>query len=233
MKIAGILKKISILVIVLALPGFLYYLLVTEGKNRYKALPIYGPRELAHTTHPDHGKNVPDTLFHQLPDFKLTDQNGRPVSLKTFDKKIIIADFFYTNCAGVCKAMNDNLSQLAAAYSKNKMVDFVSITVDPARDSVAAMKKYAAGFNPTVPNWFFLTGDTSSIYSLARNGFLVNAVQNTRDDFTYSDKLILIDSDRRIRGYYTGASVDDVNRLGDEIKVLLSEEILKHDIPEY
>jgi protein SCO1 len=233
MKKAGILKKISVLVIVLALPGFLYYLLVVEGKNRYKPLAVFGPKQQAKTTHRVHGKDIPDTILHHLSDFKLTDQHGETVSLKNFDHKIFIASFFYTHCPGVCKTMNDNLSQLAAAYAKNKMLAFVSITVDPARDSGSILKKYAVGYNQSAPNWYFLTGDTSTIYNLARNGFLVNAAQNSKDDFTYSDKLILIDQEKRIRGYYTGASVDDVNRLGDEIKVLLSEEILKHDVPEY
>jgi len=113
------------------------------------------------------------------------------------------------------------------------MVYFVSITVDPQRDSIAALKNYANNFKPASNRWLFLTGDTSTTYNLARNGFLVNALQTGKDDFIYSDKLILIDGDKRIRGYYTGASVDDVNRLNDEIKVLLSEEILKHDTPLY
>jgi len=233
MKKAGILTKITILVLVLIVPGFLYYLLVTEGKNRYTPLRILGPKTTLKTTHKVNGKDVPDTLYHTLRDFKLTDQDGNPVSLKTFDKKIFIAGFFYTNCPNVCSQMNNNVRQLVLNYSKNKMVYFVSITVDPMRDSAAVLKKYAATFKPASNRWLFLTGDTSTIYNLARRGFLVNAVQTGKDDFTYDDKLILIDGDKRIRGYYIGASVDDVNKLNDEIKVLLSEEILKHDTPLY
>jgi len=229
MKKAGILKKIAILVLVLLVPGFLYYLLTAEGKNRYKPLPIFGPKPLAGTFHTVKGKKIPDTLYHTLTDFKLTDQNGDPVSLKTFANKIFIANFFYTNCPTVCKVMNDNVSQLASTYANNKMVYFVSITVDPKHDAAPVLKKYAESFKPVSPKWLFLTGDTSTIYNLAHKGFLVNAVQTGAADFIYSDQLILIDQDKRIRGYYTGASTADVSRLDDEIKVLISEELRRKD----
>lgn len=229
MEKAGLFKKITILVLVLLVPGFLYYLLTAEGKNRYKPLPFFGPKQVAKTTHKVRGKDVPDTLYHALTDFNLTDQNGKPVSLKTFDGKIFVAAFFYTHCPNVCKLVNDNMNLLAQNYAKNKIIDFVSITVDPARDSVSVLKNYFEGFKPASPKWLFLTGDTSTIYNLARKGFLVNALQAGADDFIYSDKLILIDQDKHIRGYYTGASTDDVTKLNDEIKVLISEELRKND----
>jgi|SRR6185503_16913960 len=232
MKRARILKKIVILVIVLALPGFLYYLLMVEGKNRYFPLSKFGPKKLAKTTHSVHGKEVPDTIYHKLPDFKLTDQDGKSVTLKTFDHKIFVTCFFYTNCPSVCGTMIKNINQVAANYAKNKMVYFVSITVDPARDSVAVLKKYIQNLKPASKQWFFLTGDTSTIYNLARKGFLVNALQTGKDDFIYSDKIMLVDVDKRIRGYYAGAMPTDVDRLNNEIKVLLSEELMK-DTPEY
>jgi protein SCO1/2 len=108
----------------------------------------------------------------------------------------------------------------------------VTITVDPQRDSVAALKKYTESLKPALKKWLFLTGDTSTIYNLARTGFLVNALQTGNTDFIYSDKVMLVDEDKRIRGYYIGASTNDIDRLNDEIKVLISEELLK-DTPEY
>jgi protein SCO1 len=233
MKKAGILKKISILVIVLALPGFLYYLLVAGGKNRYKPLPFFGPKSLAKTSHIVKGKSIPDTIYHTLPGFSLADQDGKPVSLKTFDNRIFVVNFFYTHCPGVCSTMNANMNALATEYAGNKMICFVSITVDPARDSTAVLKKYAGTFGPENPKRLFLTGDTAAIYNLARKGLLVDAVQTGNSDFIYSDKLVLIDQDKRIRGYYTGAATDEVGRLDDEIKVLVSEELRKHDTPLY
>ena len=231
MNIAGI-KKIIVLVLILAVPGFLYYLLTVKGKNRYHPLAVYGPKTLAKTTHSVHGKDIPDTIYHALSDFHLTDQNGKPVSLKTFDDKIFVTGFFYTHCPTICNELNSNIDSLVINYAKNKMVYFASITVDPARDSVKALNAYAKKFEST-QKWMFLTGDTATIYPLARQGFLVNALQTGKDDFIYSDKLILIDQHKRIRGYYSGASLNDVIRLNDEIKVLIKEELLEREVPLY
>ena len=228
----SLIKKILILVLILALPGFLYYLLTVKGKNRYHPLPKFGPKEIAKTTHRVKGKDIPDTIYHTLGNFNMVDQDGKPVSPKTFDGKIFVANFFYTHCPTVCSAMNANMDSLAQAWAKNSMVYFASITVDPERDSVKALNSYAKKFTAS-PKWLFLTGDTGTIYSLARQGFLVNALKVNKDDFIYSDKLVLIDQHKRIRGYYSGASLTDVIRLNDEIKVLISEELLEKDVPLY
>jgi protein SCO1/2 len=95
------------------------------------------------------------------------------------------------------------------------------------------LKKYSEQFAHHGPKWLFLTGDTSTIYNLAHKGFLVNAVDAGNGNYIYSDKMILIDTHKRIRGYYEGASFTDVTRLNDEIKVLLSEELRDREVPMY
>lgn len=228
MRKATILKKIVILVMILALPGFLYYLLTAKGKNRYKPLPIYGKKELANTTHRFHGKDIPDTIYHHLADFHLTDQNGKPVSFKTFDKKIFVAAFFYTRCPDVCTTVNSNMDSLEVNYAKNKMVYFASVTVDPEHDNQQLLKTYADKFKPG-NKWLFLRGDTTTTYNLARNGLLVNALKIGDGNFALDDKLVLVDAEKRIRGYYSGTSRADVMKLNDEIKVLIAEELRKID----
>jgi protein SCO1/2 len=225
-------KKIIILALILALPGFLYYLLTAQGKNRYKPLPIFGPKQLAKTFHKVHGKAIPDTIYHTLNDFDLKDQNGRVVSFKTFGKKIVVINFFYTHCPTLCNQINGNVDSLAENYKKNKLVSFASITVDPERDSATVLKDYSKKFM-SLPNRLFLTGDTTSIYNLARKGLLVDALKADKDNFIYSNKLILIDSEKRIRGYYSGILTDDLVRMNDEIKVLITEELRKNDKPLY
>jgi protein SCO1/2 len=228
-----LLKKILILALILALPGFLYYLLTTQGKNRYKPLPIFGPKLLAKTTHLVKGKAIPDTIYHTLADFNLKDQNGNAVSFKTFEKKIFVINFFYTHCPTLCKEVSVHIDSLAQNYAHNKMVYFVSVTVDPDRDTEAVLKDYSAQLKPMVPNWLFLRGDTSTVYNLARKGLLVDALQTGKDDFIYSDKLMLVDGMKRIRGYYSGVLMDDMIRLNDEIKVLITEELRRDDKPLY
>jgi len=233
MQKIGLLKKILILGLILALPGFLYYLLTAKGKNRYKPLPIYGPKQVAKTGHKFHGQFIPDTIFHKLDDFKLIDQDGKPVSFKTFDKKIFVVNFFYTHGPQLVNQVNASVDSLAVTYAKNKMVYFVSVTVDPQRDQGNVLKSYADQNKPTSAKRLFLTGDTTSIYNLARKGLLVDALQAGKDEFIYSNQLILIDSEKRIRGYYSPVLTDDVVRLTDEIKVLIAEELRKNDKPLY
>jgi protein SCO1 len=225
----SLLKKIIILGLILALPGFLYYLLTEKGKNRYKPLPFYGPKELAKTSHKVRGKIIPDTLYHKVEDFNLTDQDGKPVSFKNFEKKILVVNFFYANCPTVCMQVNAHMDSLAVNYKKNKMLYFASVTVDPQRDNGKVLQAYANKSIQLSPKRLFLTGDTTAIYNFSRNGLLVDALQAGKDEFIYSDKLILLDSERRIRGYYSGVVRADVMRLNDEIKVLIAEELRKND----
>jgi protein SCO1/2 len=220
-------KNIVILALILAVPGFLYYLLTAKGKNRYKPLAIYGPRTVANTFHKYHGNKIPDTIYHQVSDFDLTDQDGNKVSLATFKGKILVVNFFYTHCPTVCTQMNSNMDLLAHNYIKNKMLHFVSVTVDPERDSATALKKYAAQYNVNANKWSFLTGDTSTLYNLARKSLLVNALKIDNDDFIYSDKLILVDPVGRIRGYYEATDSKAITQINDEIKVQIAEELRK------
>jgi protein SCO1/2 len=233
MRKISLLKKIIILVLILALPGFLYYLLTVKGKNRYHALSVFGPKVVAKTSHKVNGKDIPDTIYHTLPNFNLVNQDGQKVSETILADKISVVDFFYTNCPTVCNQMNKSLDSLAYEYGPSKIVQFVSITVDPQHDTPAVLKAYSAKYKKPISKWMFLTGDTSTIYPLARNGFLVNAVKTGNEDFIYSDKIILIDSRKRIRGYYTANVSDEFDRLDNEIKVLLSEELMKNSTPEY
>jgi protein SCO1/2 len=225
-------KNILVLVLILALPGFLYYLLTVEGKNRYKPLPFFGPKLVAKTSHKFHGKIIPDTIYHQVANFELTDQDGQKVSLVDYKEKVVVVNFFYTRCPSLCTIINKNIALLAKDYSKNKMIRFISITVDPQFDNSSVLKNYASQFGVSNAKWRFLTGDTAAVYNLARNSFLVNALKLGDKDFAYSEKVILMDAEHRIRGYYTGTSVPEMTTLNDEIKVQIAEELRKIKAPE-
>ena len=105
------------------------------------------------------------------------------------------------------------------------------VPVDPMRDNAQTLKQYSAKFGRPADKWLFLTGDTSVIYPLARKGLLVDALQADKDNFIFSNKLIMLDPEHRIRGYYDGTVVAEVNRLNDELKVQISEELRKIKAP--
>lgn len=223
-------KKILILAVILILPGFLYFLLKEKGENRYHNLPIFGEKSLTGTFTSRMGKQVPDTLFHQITPFSLTGEDGQPVAVLTGDTSISVVNFFYTRCNTFCKHMNDEMNRVAERFVGNGMVNFYTITVDTTYDSPEVLRQYAEPYQPDTKNWKFLTAGTDDVYTIARDGFLVDAVQDTTREaqFIHSSSLILVDSDRRIRGYYDVNEKKEVDRLIDEIKLLLVQEIREH-----
>ncbi len=221
--------KILILVTILAVPGFLYYLLQAKGKNRYKPLPIFGAKIVASTFQTKRGKKIPDTIYHQIPAIKFLMPNGDSLALGSIKKQLIIVNFFFSRNKTPLKAMNEQLKSLNQEYKTNRMIRFISISVDPNFDTKDILNKYAQSIGAKPNKWDIVVADTSVVYPLAKNEFYVNALKgnNSDTDFTFSDQFILLDANHRIRGYYTGTSGDEVKRLSDEIKVLITEELRK------
>ena len=219
------LKKVLILVVLLAVPGLLYYLLQEKGKNRYKPLSIFGPKEVASTFHTKRGKQIPDTIYHTISPFKLTNQDNQPVIFPADSHRITVVNFFFSRCPSFCENMNKQMEELSFKFSKNRLLQFYSITVDPDFDNPSVLKKYAAGFKFKSPQWKLLTGDKTEIYRLAKEDFLVDAIRDTTAEvnFIHSPMLMLIDPQRRIRGYYNSANKEEMDKLTDEIKVLITE----------
>jgi len=220
-------KKIIILAVILLLPGFLYYLLEKKGENRYKSLPIYGEKTLTGTYSNRKGRKIPDTLFHQIRPFSLIDQHGKSVDVLVSDSTISVVNFFYTRCESFCRHMNDEMNRVAERFKGNALVNFYTITVDTAYDTPEVLRAYARTYDPETKKWWFLTGGMDNVYEVARKGFLVDAVQDTTKEvgFIHSSSLILVDSKRHIRGYYDVNHRNEVDRLIDELKLLLVEEI--------
>nr|WP_294896916.1 SCO family protein [uncultured Pedobacter sp.] len=221
------LAKILILVTILALPGFLYYLLKEKGKNRYKLLPVFGPKVVGSTFHTKRGVKIPDTLYHHIVFPELTDKDGKTVKISTEEQMLTIVNFFYTSNKDVVPALNRGIQDLQEQFKGNKIIRFISIDLDPKNDNAEKLKVYSASVGAIPNKWEVLTADTSVTYPFARNQLFVNALQTSDGNFVFSDKLILLDADNRIRGYYTGTSEDEIRRISDEIKVLITEELRK------
>jgi protein SCO1/2 len=222
-------KKILILVTILAVPGFLYYLLQEKGKNRYKPLAIYGEKIVASTFHSVRGKQVPDTIYHQVRDFNLVNQLVEARTWNSYKGKISVVNLFNTQAKGNGLLLaNEAVHQFVKIYQKNEMVHFLSITVNPAVDQVEMLKSYAKTNAITSPKWDLLTGDAKEIDSLVKQGLLLDAsivVDDKMTQINFSNLFVLIDSHQRIRGFYDSTNKEAVSKLDDEIKVLIAEEL--------
>ncbi|WP_295127025.1 SCO family protein [uncultured Chitinophaga sp.] len=169
------------------------------------------------------GKATYDTVFHKVRDFELTNQFGQKVKLSDLEGKIVVVDFFFTSCPTICPKLTTNLKLLQNAFLKNDtLIQILSLTVDPTRDTVAAIKQYADKFQINPDNWFILTGDKKEIYDLARNEFYVSVTQGDGgpDDFVHTEKLVLLDKDRHIRGYYNGLDTTAIGKLAGDIATI-------------
>ena len=165
------------------------------------------------------------TKDHTNAHFKLTNQNGEEITNKNYENKIYVADFFFTRCANICIAMAYNMSELQEFYKNDDDIMFLSHSVTPTIDSVAVLKEYSINKGVNDKKWNVTTGAKKHIYELARKSYfaVVDEGDGGEDDFIHTEQFILVDKERRIRGYYDGTEQEDMEKLKKDM-VLLKEE---------
>jgi protein SCO1/2 len=168
-------------------------------------------------------------VLGSLPDFSLTERNGQSFGLQDLRGKIWVADFIFTNCAGTCPIMTTamtDIQQMALAENLDE-VRLVSITVDPERDSLAVLQRFADGYGALKDRWYFLTGDGAAIQQLATKGFLLSAAASTgasaEEPIIHSNRFVLVDRQGQIRGYYDGTDEESVKSLLNDLRTLYHE----------
>ena len=144
-------------------------------------------------------------VLFTLPQFEFTGRNGEPFSRDDFLDKISVVDFFFTNCPGPCPRMSARMAELYQLYASTEQVQFVSISVDPGRDSLSVLRDYAQRFGVTDQRWQFLRAPIEEVIDLYEKGFRLGGMLPA----DHSTKFILIDEKARIRGYYD--SLDDIS----------------------
>lgn len=189
-----------------------------------KCLPIFGPKE-PYDSKDSRGNKRIDTAYFHIPPFSFIDQNGDTVTQSIMNGKIVIVDFFFTTCKSICVDMTRNLSRVQSTFSKEERRDvlILSHTVDPETDSVGRLFQYAIEKDINSNMWRLLTGDKKEIYKMARNAYFITAMQGDGGptDFIHDQKLVLIDKEGRIRGYYNGTEDAAVDQMVEDIKKLL------------
>lgn len=187
-------------------------------------LPYYGIDKIDFSY--QNGKQKIDTTFHKIQDFSFASQTGDSISLKTIENKIYVADFFFVNCPGICVKMAKQMKRVYDVYKNNPNVAILSHTVNPESDSVPVLMEYAKSQGVTNhQKWIFLTGSKPKLYEMARMAYYVTATEGDggKDDFVHTEKFVLIDINRDIRGYYDGTNENEVNKMLFDIDILLTE----------
>ena len=161
--------------------------------------------------------------YHTIAPFTMTNQNGQTITEKDYENKVYVADFFFTTCPSICPIMTKNMFSLQEKL-KNKYpeVKLLSYSVTPKIDTIEQLKRYAIENKVDDKIWNLVTGDKKEIYTLARKSYLV--VQNDGNggphDMIHTENFVLIDKENRIRGYYDGTDINEMDRLITEIGML-------------
>ena len=160
--------------------------------------------------------------YHTIADFSLTNQNGKTVTQKDYEGKIYIADFFFTTCPTICPIMTKNMATIQEDVKEDDDILLLSHSVTPDIDSVAQLKKYALEKGVIDAKWNLVTGDKKQIYELARKSYL--AVLTDGDggpfDMIHTENFILVDKERRIRGFYDGTKTEEIEKLMEDLEIL-------------
>ena len=189
-----------------------------------KELPIFNPAdvnpELVDSTVQHVGK------YHTIADFSFTNQNGKTITQKDYEGKIYVADFFFTTCQTICPIMTTNMTEVQKAFSKNPKVMILSHTVTPEIDSVPVLKQYALKQGVDDSKWNMVTGNKKDIYYIARKSYLAVKTGKPEEmyDMVHTENFVLVDTKRRVRGFYDGTKKEDVQRLIEDINWLLEHD---------
>ena len=184
--------------------------------------PIY--RSLNRTLPPE----LP--VIAQVPEFELISENGQRFGSKDLKGRIYLANFAFSRCPTVCPKMMLELEKIQKRVrGTGKKVAIVTFTVDPEYDNERVLFDLARKHHANPHVWTFLTGtDKEAMFKLYRDGFKVGVEQNPKDmfDIAHSEKIVLVDAENKVRGYYSFEK-NDVNKLMIDVGLLINRPSIK------
>lgn len=170
-------------------------------------------------------------VLSNVQDFSFTDQNGRQVTNQTLLGKVYATEYFFTTCKGICPKMNANMYKVYAHFKHDNNFMILSHTCMPEKDSVPLLKAYELKMNAnagtTQPVWYFVTGNKTSLYKMARESYLLDNEKNNsiniNDQFIHTQFFALVDKQQRVRGIYDGLKQEEIDKLIEDISQLIKE----------
>lgn len=219
-------KKYNINVTILV--AFIFVLSCNSGKEEKQgtttSLPYYNEATFTPIWAKPNSKEI--EKIHQIPSFRLTNQEGKIITEKTFENKIYIVDFFFTSCSGICPKMTKNMDAVQEAFKDDEGVLLLSHSVTPEKDSVSVLKNYAETHGIISGKWHLVTGNQNEIYRLGRQSYFVEedlGLEKSSDEFLHTENFVLVDKDKHIRGIYNGLNKAAIAQLISDIKTLKCE----------
>lgn len=154
-------------------------------------------------------RHVPDPppVITALPAFELVDQDGQPFSRESLRGKVWVAGLIFTSCPSTCPKISRAMLELQQRFIRERVdVELVSFSVDPENDTPAVLKTYAGHLGADESRWRFVTGPLAAMEALVVGGFASAMDKQSGPggmiDIAHTTKLVLIDGDGNVRGYY-------------------------------
>lgn len=175
---------------------------------------------------PKSAEKIP--VLYEAPSFKFATQYGDTLTADSLKGKLYVADFIFSSCETVCPELSKVMAQLQQNFLDNPQLKLVSFSIDPARDSTAALREYASRYGAVRGKWYFLSSDTAEVRSTVENGFKVSVgyAQDSTEaagyTFTHSSDLLLVDGNGNVRGIYNGMDSAEVGALYNNIGLLIA-----------
>lgn len=189
---------------------------------------IRGAERRAHRMALTPDKTVEDL---RIPEFTLTNQNDRPIGREVFVGHVTVLDFIFTNCPFVCPTLTQKM-----LYLQNELegtgVRFVSVSVDPERDTPERLREHAMRIGADLERWTFATGAWDEVRRLSEEGLglglgpdpnpanvITLADGSTMENILHTSRLVLVGPDGAVLGLYSGLEQGDVDRLAQRARV--------------
>lgn len=177
-----------------------------------------------------------DTAWHHVKNISFTNQLGKKVSLDSLKGKIIVFDFFFTRCPSICPGLAKSMKKLQDSYtnSRDSIVQFISVSVDPENDSVPQLRKFADRFTSNHDSWWFVTGNREEIYDFGMKELKASVADSDVDSiFIHTPYFFLLDRDRVVRGWYNGFDSLKMQQLVKDIPLLMLEKNKKRSFGDF
>lgn len=162
------------------------------------------------------------TSEHQIADFSLTTQSGRPLTREDLQGRLHVASFMFTTCPNLCPRLVEQLTRVAVAFRGDDEVRLVSYSVTPKTDTVARLAAFGAERRIEPSQWFLVTGSAAEIARLARDSYFADdrRLDEVASTVLHTEKVLLVDRAGHLRGVYNGSLPYDITRLIDDLRVL-------------
>jgi protein SCO1/2 len=153
------------------------------------------------------GKRLP--VIGPAPSFALTSQDGAPVTLAALRGKIVAVSFIYTACPDICPLLTQKMAQVQDELGSDfgAKIAFVSITLDPERDTPEVLRDYAQFWGAKLDGWSFLTGSPEAVLAVTQR-YGVFVAKNENGSVDHTQLTSIVDAEGTMRVQYLGARFD-------------------------